>query len=309
MSNVTRNSQFQHMRMCVTGGAGFIGSKLCRVLVEAGHTVLVLDRMPLRQDIPGVECIQIDLAREPVPAAVLACDAIIHLAGANIFGRWTPAYKRLILSSRTQSAAALIGAVKAAGTGPKVFVSASATGYYGEGGEQVLTETSPGGKDFLAQVCMQWEGISHSAAAAGMRFVSVRTGIVLGPGGGMLSKLLPLFKFGLGGRLGSGKQWFSWIHVDDLLNIYLAAVVNAELSGPINAVAPTPVRNADFTKALGRAVGRPAIVWVPRFILKLILGELADVVLMSQKVSPEKLQAIGFAFRYSTIEEALQDIV
>lgn len=297
------------MKICITGGAGFIGSKLSELAIQSGHTVLIIDRIPPKQLMSGVDSVQTDLVTEPVPAEVLDCDAIIHLAGANIFGRWTPEYKKLILDSRTQTAAALIEAVRQAGRGPKVFVSASAVGYYGDSGENILTEASPAGTDFLAQVCAEWEAVAQTAEGAGMRWVSVRTGLVMGPGGGMLSQLVPLFKLGLGGRLGSGNQWFSWVHLDDLLNIYLAAVTDDRLNGPVNAVAPVPVRNKDFTKALGRAFHMPAVLWIPGIVLRAILGEFASAILASQRALPEKLQSIGFVFQYTTIDQALQQSI
>jgi uncharacterized protein (TIGR01777 family) len=205
-----------------------------------------------------------------------------------------------------KTARALIDAVKKAGRGPRVFVSASAVGYYGEGGEATLTESSPAGTDFLARVCREWELVAKRSEQVGMRWVSVRTGIVLGPGGGMLSKLIPVFKWGVGGALGSGKQWFSWIHIEDLLSVYVAAVTDVRLSGPVNAVAPHPVRNTEFTRVLAEVLHRPAFFHVPGFALRMVLGELANAVLMSQRVVPKRLSEIDFSFRYPTIKQALR---
>ena len=294
------------MKICITGGSGFIGSKLSELFVNSGHEVLVLDLRPPRKKATNLSFVEVDLIREPVPEEVFSCDAIVHLAGASIFGRWTQKYKKLILDSRVKTASALINAVKKAGRRPKVFVSASAVGYYGDGGENELDEASPAGSDFLASVCKQWEETAKSSESKAMRWVTVRTGIVMGPGGGIVAKLAPVFKWFLGGPIGSGKQWFSWIYIDDLLNVYKTAVLDDSWSGPVNAVSPHPVRNEDFVKALGKALHRPAFIPVPQFVLKLGLGELADAVTMSQKVVPKKLMDMNFSFVYPKIENAVQ---
>ncbi len=246
------------MKIAITGGSGFVGSKLAKLLVRDGHQILSLDRAAPKKQIEQVHYIKTDLIHDLPIEEYLSCDAVIHLAGVNIFGRWTPAYKKLIVSSRVETAKALIQAVKNAGKGPGVFVSASAVGYYGDGGEEVLLEGSPNGRDFLAQVCKEWEQVAAASQNAGMRWVSIRTGIVLGPGGGMLAKLLPIFRWGLGGSIGNGKQWFSWIFMDDLLRVYKTVTLDPSFSGPVNAVSPHPVRNKELTKALGRVLHRPA---------------------------------------------------
>ena len=297
------------MKIAITGGAGFVGSALTKKFLNSGHEVLILDRVAPKQIPIGVVFRKTDLVNDIPLKEYLECEAVVHLAGANIFGRWTPKYKKLILSSRVDTARALIKTVKIAGRGPKAFISASAVGYYGDGGERELDESAPNGTDFLAGVCHEWEAVLAEANDAGMRSVSVRTGIVLGPGGGMLAKLVPIFRWGLGGRMGHGRQWFSWIHMDDLLHVYETVTTDSRFSGPVNASSPRPIRNNLLAKALGRALHRPALLPVPRFILRLVLGELGDIVLMSQKVIPQKLMDAGFHFTYVDIDEALRKSV
>ena len=296
------------MKICITGGSGFVGTRLSYELVSLGHSVINIDVFPPKQEIENVYFIPADLTSGVVPPEVLECDAIVHLAGVNIFGRWTPEYKKRIFDSRILSANAVISACARSQKHPAVFVSASAIGYYGDSGERELTEDARLGTDFLSDVCMKWEDVASSAETIGMRRVSIRTGIVLGPGGGMLAKLIPIFKWGIGGRLGSGKQWFSWIHIDDLIAVYIQAITNTALSGAVNAVAPEPVRNRDFTQALADILNRPAFFMVPGFVLRMVLGELAGAILGSQKVIPAKLQKAGFVWKYPTIESALMNV-
>ncbi len=297
------------MKIAITGGAGFVGMRLAGLLASRGNEVLILDRNLPHATPHGVIAVRTDLVHDLPLEQYLACNAVIHLAGVNIFGRWTDAYKKLIASSRIETAQALIGAVKDAGRGPTVFVSASAVGYYGDGGEEELIESSPNGTDFLAKVCREWEAVAASAAAAGMRTVSVRTGIVLGPGGGMLAKLIPIFKVGMGGPMGNGRQWFSWISLEDLLHVYEVVATDSRYSGPVNAVSPEPVRNRDFARALGKALHRPSIIPVPGFALRIVLGELGSVVLMSQKVMPRALLKNGFVFTKPAIEAAISESI
>ncbi len=297
------------MKITITGGSGFIGSKLSELFLSLGHEVLVLDIVPPNKNLERIDFIKVNLLKESVPQGALECDAIVHLAGVNIFSRWTENYKKLILESRTKTASALIRAVKNSHHKPKVFVSASAVGYYGEGGEKELDESSGSGNDFLAFVCKQWEETAKAAEDAGMRWVSLRTGIVIGKGGGVLSKLIPVFKMFLGGPIGSGKQWFSWVHLDDIINIYKTAVFDERLTGPINAVSPYPVYNRDFAKAVGKALHRPALIPAPKFALKIVLGELANAVLVSQRVIPKKLSEINFTYSYPKIKEALEESI
>ncbi|MAZ40966.1 TIGR01777 family protein [bacterium] len=296
------------MNIAITGGAGFVGSKLSESLARDGHAVLILDLHPPKQSVQGASFVKVDLMKEEVPERVLECDAIVHLAGVNIFGRWTKDYKELIVESRVKTAEALYEKCKEGDTRPSIFISASAIGYYGAQGETELTESLPPGGDFLATVCIAWERAREQFNDLGMRTVSVRTGIVLGPGGGMLKKLVPVFKWFLGGKLGNGEQWFSWIHIDDLIEVYKKALIDDSLEGPINAVSPEPVRNKVFTKALGKALKRPTLFFVPGFALKLVMGELGSVILGSQKVTPKKLKEAQFAYKYPSIDKALSTL-
>lgn len=285
------------MRILMSGITGFIGLALGRRLAEEGHELVAIARNPEKQ--------------LPFPAKLVgwdsgdagAFDAVIHLAGEPIAAkRWTAAQKKIILSSRVESARKLARIAKK----PPIFLSASGIGIYGDRGGEVLTENSPAGDGFLADVCREWESAALAAGAA--RTVMFRTGMVLGRGGGALGKILPLFRAGLGGKLGSGRQWVSWIHLDDIVGLYLFALRESAVKGPVNAVAPRPVTNAEFTKALARAVRRPAILPAPSIALKLALGEMSSLLLESQRVK-EGFSERGFQFRYPELDQALEEIV
>jgi len=250
----------------------------------------------------------IDLRKGTVPPVLCECDVIIHLAGAPIAHRWTKSYKQLILNSRIQTAQAMWDFLSKSKKRPKIFISASATGFYGDRGDELLDESGAAGNDFLSSVCVEWEKAANAFAALGMRVVSVRTAAVLGPHGGILTKMIPLFRKGLGGKLGTGAQWFPWIHRDDLVNVYAQAVVDSRFVGPVNAVAPGLVRNIEFTKALGDVLRKPTIFPVPAFALRLCLGEFAEALLNSQRVIPKKLERFEFDFLYPEIQEALRQI-
>jgi uncharacterized protein (TIGR01777 family) len=293
------------MKIAITGGSGFIGSKLSKKLAK-DHEIIVLGRTPPKEKIKNVLFLQTNLIHDLPLQEYLSCDAVIHLAGANIFARWTKKYKQLIVESRIETTHSLINAIKKAGRGPKVFISASAIGYYGEGGESELIESSPNGSDFLAKVCKEWESVVKTAEEIGMRWVCMRTGIVLGAEGGMLKKLIPIFKWGVGGALGTGEQWLSWIAIEDLLHIYETILFDSYFIGPVNATSPQPVRNKEFAKSLGRWLHRPSFFSVPRFVLRIVLGELGDAILMSQKVIPQKLMNRNFPFTAVTLEQALE---
>lgn len=237
-------------------------------------------------------------------------DTVFHLAGESIFsGRWNEDKKKRIRSSRVESTRKLVDSIKTSDFKPGTLVCGSAIGFYGSRDEEILSEQSSAGEDFLAQVCADWEREAMRGEELGMRVVCVRTGIVLGPGGGALAQMLPIFKLGLGGRLGSGKQYMSWIHVDDLTGIMLHAAENSELSGPVNGVAPTPVANSDFTKILANVLNRPALFPVPAFALKLAVGEFADVLLGSQRVTPEKILNSGYIYQWPELYGALYDLL
>jgi uncharacterized protein (TIGR01777 family) len=292
------------MHIIITGGSGYIGTKITERLLVNGHQVTILDRVAPRISHADCAFIKTDFSNsDGIVESVCSADAIIHLAGASIFNRWTPAYKQEIIDSRINSAAKIFEIVSASPRRPSVFISASAVGYYGDQGDTELTENAPAGTDFLADVCVQWEAAAQRFTKLGMRTVSVRTAIVLGPGGGMMSKIIPLFKYGLGGKLGTGKQWFPWIHIDDLVSVYVTAIIEP-IQGPINAVAPRIVQNTDFTMTLAHAMHRPALFKIPAWALRMVLGEFSRAVLSSQKVIPAVLSG-KFTFQYPTLDQAL----
>lgn len=305
------------MNIAITGGSGFIGTALAHKLIDSGHTVTVYDRIAPRFSHEHMTYIMANLVTDPAPASIAHHDAIVHLAGVSIYERWTTEYKQQIMDSRIKSTMSIIDAcrtsmnasVNQVGNKPSVFVCASAVGYYGDQGDAILDESAAPqsrGSDFLSDVCVAWEDSAQKIEELGIRRVSIRTAIVLGPGGGMMSKLLPIFKWGLGGRLGNGNQWFSWIHIDDLVAIYYEAITNGNLSGAINATAPEPITNRVFTKSLGKALRRPTFWIIPAFILRIILGEFAKAVLASTRAVPAKLQSIGFVFNYPSIDSAIK---
>ncbi len=297
-----------NMLVAVTGSTGLIGSALVSSLVGDGHDVLRLTRSPS----PGPGAARWDPAGGTIDSEALSkADAVVHLAGRSIAAlRWTPKVKREILSSRTQGTRLLAEAMAGLPDGPRVLVTASGINFYGDRGDEVLTETSPGGSGFLADVCRQWEGAADPARAAGIRTVHVRTGFVQTPRAGVLPRLLPLFRVGLGGRFGSGRQWWSWVTLDDVVGIYRHAVTASAVGGALNATAPNPVTNAEFTATLARVVGRPALLPVPSFGPKLLLGQMADELLFaSARVHPAATQSSGYSFRHPTLEAALRHLL
>ncbi|MEZ5351941.1 MAG: TIGR01777 family oxidoreductase [Bryobacteraceae bacterium] len=298
------------MRVILTGATGFIGTHLVPQLEAAGHTTHLLGRSPKPGLSAGSGFSIWDPAKGPPPAdAFQDADAVIHLAGEPVAQRWSPDVKRRIRSSRVDATAQLIAAIAASPRKPAVFLSASAVGYYGDRGDEVLTESSAPANGFLPSVCVEWEKAASEATQLGIRVALLRTGIVLGKGGGALAQMLTPFKVGLGGRLGSGKQWMPWIHMTDMCALYLAALDNPALSGPVNAVSPNPVRNDDFTAALGRALARPALLPVPEFAIRLLYGEMSQILFASQRVVPRAAQASGFEFRQPEIFGALKDLL
>ena len=245
------------------------------------------------------------------PVKVSGFDAVVHLAGESIVGRWTEEKKKGIRESRVQGTRNLATALAQSEAKPAVLVCASAVGFYGNRGDEVLREGSPSGQGFLPEVCREWEDASQIATEAGIRTVNIRLGLVLSGKGGALRSMLTPFKLGLGGRMGSGQQWWSWIHVDDVIRGIHHAIRTESLSGPVNLVAPSPVRNAEFTKVLAAVLGRPAFFPVPEFALRLAFGELAaeELLLASQRVEPEKLRASGYTFRFRELRAALENLV
>jgi uncharacterized protein (TIGR01777 family) len=295
------------MKIVVSGASGLIGTPLVQQLTAHGHDVVRLVRRAART---GES--QWDPKSGAIDASVIdGADAVIHLAGAGIGDkRWTAAYKREVLESRTLSTALLARTIAAASNKPKVFLSGSAIGFYGARGDEQLTESGSAGSGFLADVCKEWEAAAIPARDAGVRTVFLRTGIVLSPRGGALKKLLPLFRLGVGGRFGNGKQWQSWISLTDELNA-IEHLLTANVEGPVNLTAPLPVTNGEFTKVLARVLKRPALLPVPGFGPRILLGgELADALLFTgQRVLPEKLQASGYRFAHRDLESALRSLL
>jgi uncharacterized protein (TIGR01777 family) len=297
------------MDVLISGASGLIGSTLARTLTANGHRVVRLRR--------GAVTNGNDVGWEPgagrIDAPALeALDAVVHLAGEGIGEkRWSDEQKRRILESRTRGTELLVGALATREQKPKVLVSASAIGYYGDRGDEVLTEVSTPGRDFLASVCEQWEAATAPASDAGVRVVNVRTGIVLARKGGALGRLLLPFKLGLGGRVGSGHQYMSWISIDDEVGAIVHAIDNGELHGAMNATGPNPVTNAEFTSTLGHVLHRPTLLPTPLAPLKIVYGpELVEsLLLFSQRVEPTKLRATGYEFRHPSLEAALRAVL
>jgi uncharacterized protein (TIGR01777 family) len=289
-------------RIAISGASGLIGTALVGHLRSEGHTVQRL----VRRKAQAPDEIQWDPASNSVDIDTLTgVDAIIHLAGANVGDhRWTKKYRAEILNSRLLGTTAIAHAVTT--VAPKVFISASAIGYYGETGNRAVTENDRGGDDFLAAVCREWE--SAADLASNTRVVKIRTGLVLEPTGGALGRMLPLFRFGVGGKLGSGKQWWSWITLHDQIRA-ICHLLESDLSGPVNLTSPNPVTNQEFTAALARALHRPALLPVPGFALKIALGGFSTEILGSKKVLPQALLDSGFTFDYPHITSALDELV
>jgi uncharacterized protein (TIGR01777 family) len=306
------------MKFFITGGTGLVGGRLIPKLCQRGHSVVALTRRPaVARERFGNTCTAVEGDPMQVGAwmdAVADCDAVIHLAGENIFAhRWSDTFKALLRDSRIKGTEHIVQALArkpttAAGS-PKVLVNASAIGYYGPRGDEELDEDSSRGNDFLAQLCVDWESAALSARDRGVRVAIVRVGVVLDKAGGALAKMLTPFKLGAGGPVGSGKQWMSWIHIDDLTDLFIFAAENAAASGPLNGTAPQPVTNKDFGKALGRVLGRPSFMPTPTFALRVMLGEVAEVISTGQRVLPRKPLALGFTFKFPEIEAALRDVL
>ena len=295
----------------VTGATGLIGKALCRRLIARGDRVVVFTRNPTtaRTIVPGAaQCVAWDAKPGEWEATLESVDAVVHLAGASIAGRrWTPAYKREILESRTLSTRALVDAMARALQRPSVFVCASGIDYYGPRGDEPIDESAPPGRSFLAQVCVAWEGEACRAADLGVRTVMIRTGIVLDRREGALARLLLPFQLFVGGPILPGTQWWSWIHLDDEVGLILRCIDDERASGPFNGVAPEPQRNRDFSATLGRVLGRPSWLPLPGFVLRLILGEMAPALLIErQRAVPAKALALGYQFAYPTLEPALR---
>ena len=287
------------MNVTVTGATGLIGRRIVKALEQRGDDVTVVSRDPARaRDALGVDATTWDDPR--------LADAVIHLAGENIAQRWTDDAKRRIRTSREDGTRRLVEAMASAGPGPRTLVSASGVGYYGARRDEPIGEDAPAGDDFLAQVCVAWEREANAAAALGVRVVTVRTGVVLDKGGGALSKMLPFFKAGVGGPVAGGRQYLSWIHADDVAGIYLRALDDETWSGPVNASAPEPVTNREFSHTLGRALRRPALAPVPGFAVRALYGEMAEIVTTGQRALPRRPLELGYRFRHTELEPALR---
>jgi uncharacterized protein len=289
------------MRIALTGSTGLVGSALVPNLIQAGHDVVRLKRPADWDPEKGTANV----------SAFAGANAVIHLAGENIAsGRWTAARKQRILGSRVQGTRLIAETISGMDRPPQVLVSASAVGYYGDRGSEVLREESPPGTGFLPEVCRQWEAATDAALPKGIRVVHLRTGIVLSVKGGAMAKMLPPFKLGLGGKIGSGNQYWSWISLDDVCGAVLHCIQQAGLRGAVNIVSPEPVTNLDFTKALGRALGRPTVFPMPGFAARLVLGEMADELLLaSARVQPAKLLASGFVFHHTELQPTLRHLL
>ena len=305
-------------RLLITGANGMIGHALRAAAGAQGIEAVPVQR-PLREGSAGQPPASPEtILWEPQATHPFAdlerlegFDAVVHLSGANLAAkRWTPEYKKTILNSRTQPTGALALTLARLKSPPRVLLSASATGYYGSRGDEVLTEDSAGGTGFLSEVCAAWENAAAPAVSAGLRVAHLRFGVVLTPFGGALKQMLPLFRTGVGGPLGSGKQWTSWITLEDVLQAIFHVLEEDSLGGPVNVVAPNPVRNLEFTEALGGALHRPAVLPAPAFALRLAFGQLADEALLTScRVLPSRLEATGFRWKSPEIGEALRSLL
>ena len=294
------------MNVLISGATGLIGSALVPELEAEGHTVTRLSRSRA-----GADTIRWDPSAGTIEGDLEGTEAVVHLAGESIAqGRWSPDKKRRILDSRVQGTRLLAEGIAALPDPPKVMVSTSAVGYYGDRGDEVLTEESASGADFLARVCREWEAAAEPARRSGIRVVYPRLGIVLSPEGGALGTTLPIFKLGGGGKIGSGRQWWSWVALDDVVGSIVHALVDDSVEGPVNVGSPNPMTNAAYTKVLGKVLGRPTVLPLPAPAARVMLGEVADALLLaSQRMEPAKLKSTGYDFRYPQLEGALRHLL
>ena len=295
------------MNVLVSGSRGLVGSALIPALREEGHRVVRL----VRSEDAGDDAVRWDPSSGTIDAAGLeGIDAVVHLAGENIVGRWTPAKKVRIRESRVRGTRLLAETLAGLTAPPRIMVSASASGYYGDRGNELLREESAPGTNFLAGVCQEWEAAADPAREAGVRVVHPRFGIVLSAEGGALGTTLPIFKLGGGGRIGSGRQYWSWVAMDDVVGVILHALTTASLEGPVNVVVSDPPTNAEYTRTLGHVLNRPTVFPLPAWAARIALGQVADELLLaSQRIEPAKLKEIGYAFRYPELEVALRHLL
>jgi len=301
-------------KIIITGATGLIGKKLSDALIDRGDEVIIFtrNRETAKSLFPNaMECVEWNYQHpEQWKSKIENSDAVIHLAGTNVFAkRWSDSFKKEILESRELSTKNLVEAIGKSKNKPSVFISASGVGFYGDCGETILNEKSPKGNDFLAKVCEVWESESRKIGEFGIRNVQIRTGLVLSTEDGALKQMLPPFKLFIGGPLGNGKQWSSWLHIADIVGIYLLAIDNKNLSGAINAASPNPVRMEEFAKTLGKVLHRPSLISVPKIVLKIIVGEAAEVVLASQRIDVKKLLKSGYKFKFEILEESLKELI
>lgn len=301
-------------RIVVTGATGLVGKHLVKALLNREDEVIIFSRdvNKAKNILPEAkEFVEWNIKNpEKWKSKLEKTDAVIHLAGINLFSkRWDHQFKKEILESRQLSTKSLVESIKQSRIKSKVFISASGIGYYGNSGDKILNENSEKGNDFLADVCEEWEKESSQVEQAGVRSVQIRTGLVLSDIDGALKQMVPPFKYFIGGPLGNGKQWSSWLHINDIVGIYLHTLDNENISGAVNAASPNPVRMKEFANTIGRILNRPSLFPVPILVLKLVVGEAADVVTASQKVSVEKLLKSGYKFKYTHLETALRDLL
>jgi len=301
------------MRVLITGATGFIGRALVPILLGEGHRLIALVRSEERaRSLLGaeVETVAPSSGVKSLREALERSDAVVNLAGESIMGgRWTEARRRVLVESRVQLTKQLVSAIAEARPRPKTLISGSAVGYYGDRGSEVLHESSPGSNDFLARLCQDWEAAAQLAEGSGLRVMTLRTGVVLGRDGGAMAQMLPPFRFGVGGPVGSGRQYMPWIHLHDLVRVIATALTDDRYEGTVNGVAPEQATNREFASALGRALHRPAVLPVPALALKVIFGEAAGVLLGSQRVEPRRLRELGFTYQFPTLDQAVADIV
>jgi uncharacterized protein len=305
------------MKLLISGSTGLVGAALLDSLRQQGHEVFRLVRPSTRNHpaggarSPGPASLVWDPIAGTLDPAATGADAIVHLAGASIAeGRWTASRKRLLADSRVAATRHLVASLAQLSQPPKVFIAASAVGFYGDRGDEELTESSASGHDFLADLCRAWEAESARAAAFGARVVILRFGVILAKHGGALPRMVLPFRLGVGGRIGSGRQWMSWVALEDVVEIIEFAIRTGSLSGPVNVVAPNPARNSDFAVALGRALHRPAFLPTPAFALRIALGDMADALLFSsQRVSARKLQEFRYPFMHQALEQTLRTVL
>jgi uncharacterized protein (TIGR01777 family) len=311
------------MKMIVSGGTGLIGSELIHSLVQDKHEIILLSRSPERHSgrfAAGVRVVKWDgYSSRGWGDLMEGADVVVNLAGESIGGdslltlmtkRWTGEQKKRILDSRLNSGKALVQAIAAAREKPRLMIQASAVGYYGDRGDEPLPESAAPGSDFLANVCMQWEGSTAEVEELGLRRVIIRTGgVVMSTSGGSLPFMLIPYRFFMGGPLGNGKQWLSWIHIKDEIRAIRFLIDYTSASGPFNLAAPQNIRNADFSRVIGKVIRRPAFISIPAIFFKIILGEKSKIILDSQRQIPERLPALGFQFRYPQVEMALRDLL